>query len=294
MKTIRIKTLFFSLLSSAAISSIIFSSEKIHLEKDSLQKNLRDAIKHGDMTNIRQALALKVNINETDGENDFTPLMFALINQNLEPARLLRKNNAKFFALTVLNLAQHSRTVEPPDKIQLCKQENEKLRQEQIRQVKDLFYVAASGEQEMLKLLLSKEGAGIDQEDYYNRTALVHATTRGHTQAVRSLIKNCANIDHQCYPMGPTPLTIAAFNGHPTIVALLLANSADPDETIKYGRTALMFAAGHGHPITVEILLANNAVTGKHDDNGYTASRFATENGHPEIVTLLTDEENWH
>ncbi len=265
MKTMRTKTLFLSLLCSTAIPSIIFTSEKVNLEEDSLQKNLRDAIKYHDITNVRQAINAKVNIDETD-ENDVTPLMFARSNQNLEAVSLLRENNAKAFGL------------------------NEKLIGQPTNNVKELVRVADSGNQTMLKLLLSKKGMDINQQNYYGHTALICATMERLTEAVKFLVNNCADVDQKTYEGDHTPLTIAALNGCPMIATSLLANSANPDKTVMCGRTALMFAAGHGHPITVEILLANKADAEQYDDNDYTALRFATKNGHQNIAKLLTDE----
>ncbi len=233
MKTIRIKTLFFSLLCSAAISSIIFSSEKNLLEK-----------------------------------------------------------NAKLSALTVLNPAQYSTTVRPSRKTQFDKQENKKLIEQQTSNVKDLVYVADKENQTMLELLLSQEGMNINQRDHNGSTALIRSTSQGLTKAIMLLIRNKANVDHQCYENGPTPLTIAAFYGYSGITALLLAGRANIGKTIMYGRTALMFATGHGHLEIVKQFLTRKADAGKCDDNGYTALKFAQENSHPEIVKLLTDDEN--
>jgi len=291
MKTIRVKTLFFSLLCSTAISFIIFSSEEeapAYLTNYP-HTNSRKLIEYDDVTRMKQAITSpEVNIDDKDNENGDTPLMYALKHNNWKKAKLLIESRANVHeqnnsGVTALDLIQSLTTVGLLLKIQFYidnPQKNIKLIQKQTSDVKDSTYIANNENQKM--------------RYPYSDTELIHATKLGLSETVKLLIKNCANVDQQAYEDGPTPLAIAASNGHLKITKLLLAGEASLDKAIQNNRTPLMFAAGHGHSEIVKLLLENNADPHKCDDDGYTASRFAAKSGNSTIVELLTCEESEH
>ncbi|HEB41429.1 MAG TPA: ankyrin repeat domain-containing protein, partial [Candidatus Dependentiae bacterium] len=82
---------------------------------------------------------------------------------------------------------------------------------------------------------------------YFNgHTPLTFAARYDQPQAIKLLLKNGANIDHQ-EKNGLTALTIAASNGHLKVVELLLENKANIDHQEKHGCTALILAAYGDH-----------------------------------------------
>ena len=142
----------------------------------------------------------------------------------------------------------------------------------------ELFDAIGDHNQQAIKSLLGEEKINVNWQHHLYGTPLIHATNRGNNKAIILLIIKQANIDHQCYPKGPTPLTIAASDNRPEIVQLLLAGKAEPGKTIMYGRTALILAADRGNLTIVKQLLESKADAEQHDDNGNKALAFAQKN----------------
>ena len=102
-------------------------------------------------------------------------------------------------------------------------------------------------------------------------SALLHAaTSRGHLEMVKKLLKSGATVDLPTN-LGYTALMSAAYNGYLSIVLVLLQHSADPDLQDIDGNTALMGAAGGGHEACVQALLRAKANTELLDNDGHTA-----------------------
>ena len=83
---------------------------------------------------------------------------------------------------------------------------------------------------------------------------------------------------------GVTPLMKAAHSGDTAALATLVKETANIDETSRYGWTALMFAAWRGHSDAVDILLEAGA-----DPNVISVSipsSFETVMGHPPTTAL--------
>jgi ankyrin repeat protein len=81
------------------------------------------------------------------------------------------------------------------------------------------------------------------------------AAQNGHDTVVARLLAAEAAIDH-ANSEGATPLTLAAQNGHDAVVACLLAAGAIVDGAGSAGQNALNVAAQHGHSAIVARLLA--------------------------------------
>ena len=88
-------------------------------------------------------------------------------------------------------------------------------------------------------------------------------------------------------PQGPTPLLIAARNGHTDICGLLLAHGSNVNETEPLGnQTALHCAATKGHNASLEALLSWEAEVNPQDHAGYTPLHAACQEGH--LLCVLT------
>lgn len=70
---------------------------------------------------------------------------------------------------------------------------------------------------------------------------------------------------------GDSLLMIAAYNGHPEVVKLLLEYGADPEMANDRGQTPLAAAAFKGDIEVIGILLDNGADIDKQDASGHTA-----------------------
>jgi hypothetical protein len=131
-------------------------------------------------------------------------------------------------------------------------------------------------------------GVDVNALDEQQRTALLLASFNGHASVVKLLLEQDALLGHRD-AMGCTALMFAATGANAETVELLLdagaeINAVDTGE----GFTALMHAAAEGQVKVVQILLKYNADPAIRDLDGDTARDFATQNGHSEVVKLLT------
>jgi ankyrin repeat protein len=83
---------------------------------------------------------------------------------------------------------------------------------------------------------------------------------------------------------GETALMIASSRGHTETVRLLLGYEADVDATDERGETALMGAAANGRTETVSLLLEYGADMTVKDKDGWTAQDFAKDSATAAIL----------
>ena len=131
-------------------------------------------------------------------------------------------------------------------------------------------------------------GVDVNSIDEQQRSALLLASFNGHTSVVKLLLDQDALLGHRD-AMGRTALMFAATGANAETVELLLdegaeINAVDTGE----GFTALMHAAAEGQVEVVQILLKNKADPAIRDVDGDTARDFATQNGHSEVKELLS------
>jgi ankyrin repeat protein len=105
------------------------------------------------------------------------------------------------------------------------------------------------------------------------------------------LIKHGAKVN-ACTNLGDTALMLASSNGHTEVVRLLIDNGAyvnacseDPCDMT----TALISAAFDGHTDVVRVLIKHKANINARSNNGITALTYATSNGHIDVVHVLTE-----
>jgi ankyrin repeat protein len=151
---------------------------------------------------------------------------------------------------------------------------------------------------------------------------LADAVRRGDTQAVRSLLKNRADVNapqgdgatalHWAAYLGDadttallirarasvdarnnygiTPLALAAETGNAAVIDQLLRGGADPNGAVRAGETPLMLAARSGNVEAVTVLLRAGArVDANETWNGQTALMWAGAAGHGPVVQVLID-----
>jgi hypothetical protein len=122
---------------------------------------------------------------------------------------------------------------------------------------KKMISAAAEGARRRVAQCI-KEGADVDAvED--GQTALTKAALGGHTDVVRTLLQNRANV-HIRTNWNYTALLIATCHGHEDIVKLLLKNKADPDDKANATGSALAAASSRGFSDIVKLLLDYGAV----------------------------------
>ena len=86
-----------------------------------------------------------------------------------------------------------------------------------------------------------------------------------------------------------TPLQVAVWNGHASVVDALLQHEVSVDQANSNGLTPLMAAAWNGHTEIVRALLDHGADINATDSNGYTAITYAEEDRNDTILALLRE-----
>lgn len=150
-----------------------------------------------------------------------------------------------------------------------------------------LYLLVLEGRLEMATLLIEKGGVPLESKDSEGRTALHVACWQGGVELVNLLLKHGANPNAQDSE-GRPPIHSVAWTGHGEVGCRLLeANGVNIDLSCHQGATALSIAAQEGHTSVVAMLLERGANTDHIDKYGRTPVKVAAKHGHFNIVRLL-------
>lgn len=118
---------------------------------------------------------------------------------------------------------------------------------------------------------------------------IAEASAAGRADRVAALLATDRSLANTYTADGFTPLDLAAFFGHRSIVDVLLAHGADVNATSRNatGYTALTGAVASGHAEIVAALLAAGANAAHRYGPGFTPLHEAAAGGKKEIVRLL-------
>ena len=109
----------------------------------------------------------------------------------------------------------------------------------------------------------------------------------GYIRLIQVLIQNGANVNVQ-NKYGKTAIHLANQYGHKDCIETLLRAGADVSIQNIYGRTALHWASIKGHKDCLEVLIKNNVDVNVQDKYDTTALHYASLYGHKDCVELLT------
>lgn len=126
----------------------------------------------------------------------------------------------------------------------------------------------------------------VDLTNSNGRTPLQVAAENGKPDIVKMLISFQANLDHVDND-GSTALLIAATGGHAEVVAALLKAGADTTKLDLSGHSALHLAAWAGDAKVIMELLSKMKVAQSITKSGYTPLHAAAWNGHESAVNAL-------
>lgn len=150
------------------------------------------------------------------------------------------------------------------------------------------FQAAREGDTETLTEYFAA-GRPVNEVNKRGDTLLTVAAYNGQPKAVALILKQeKVQIDAR-NKMGLTALTGAAFKGEVEIAKALVAAKADVNLANDSGQTALMFAALAGKEKMVEYLLTAGADPAAMDKAGNTPSSLAAGQGADKVKKLLED-----
>ena len=165
----------------------------------------------------------------------------------------------------------------------------------------ELIDASAVGNDEIVKVLLTKIGIEVNALDGQGKPALYWASFNGHAETVKMLLDKGANIEAKDI-YGRTALILASIYGHKETVDMLLDKGADVNAKDNGGRTALVWACQNSYNIDPtnpdyndilkkRIDIVQNLLTYGANVNqnvmGMTLLQRAKENNHKKTVTVL-------
>ncbi|WYZ41181.1 hypothetical protein EsH8_V_000076 [Colletotrichum jinshuiense] len=150
-----------------------------------------------------------------------------------------------------------------------------------------LYYACLNGLCRTARRLLDL-GARVNAQGGLHRTALVAASSKGHTEVVQLLLDSEAEVNAQDGYYG-NALTAASLEGHTEVVQLLLDSGAEVNAQDGYYGNALTAASDRGHTEVVQLLLDSGAEVNAQGGDYSNALTAASIGGYKEVVKLLLD-----
>jgi ankyrin repeat protein len=164
----------------------------------------------------------------------------------------------------------------------------------------DLVHAAQEGRITTVERLLAEVSGGSKQRRKYvnqrgggagNPSPLYLAAQNGHFPVVQELLRAKADPSTATKDEGRTPVYIAAENGHADVIALLVEAHADPSVAMTTdGATPVYIAAQKRHLDVLRVLLEANAdPSASRTGDGTTPLCIATQQGDADVVALLLE-----
>ena len=152
-----------------------------------------------------------------------------------------------------------------------------------------LVYICAGGFTDLLRDYILRDHEEELKASSHLGEAINKASAGGHTDLVRILIENGADINAKD-KVGWVPLLIACKGGLTDTARLLIEYGADVEVTTSSEQwTSLMLASRGGYFDTVELLVENKANVSALNENGDSAIDFANQYKHEKCASYLTN-----
>jgi hypothetical protein len=164
------------------------------------------------------------------------------------------------------------------------------------------LYKAITGGDDAAALSIVRGGIGVNGEwddathlfraSRDGRTHLFVASLHNRVAVVSCLLEHGADADKTTLGE-PTPLGIAAYQGHQEVVGLLVeVGNAQLNKQDDDGLTALLAAVNNNQLEIAKYLVARGCSLTVQDNNGHTALDLATDFSQPQLVQFLTSASN--
>ena len=214
---------------------------------------LRTAARTGDIEQVRELIALRVDVNARD-RSGRTALHIAAGRGQTDIVQLLIQSCAH---------------VDPRD----------------TEGCTPLHLAAAGGQKDTVKVLLDNR-ADLEARDREGRSPLQYAATRGHAEVVELLLNKGADINVKD-KAGGSLLYKALLKGDGAVALVLIAKGADVRAKDGQGSTLLHTAAAHAPCGVVEAVIARGADVNARSGFGSTPLHEAARRGRSDVVKLL-------
>jgi cytohesin len=276
-----------------------------------LAASLHEAVKAGNINQVRLLLAKGANVNAKDGigytalclalrnndpemvkilvtkdadvnltmERNYSLLHFAVWSGNLDTVRLLVDHGAKLDAKDQngWTALRHAAARGNRDLVEFCAGKGIDL--------PTLHLAACMGDLARVKTLV-EQGANVDTKDELGWTPLYWATCLHRIEVVKLLIANGASVRVEVND-GGTPLLQAIQGGDRELAVLLLSKGADAKAKTKAGWTTLHYAAAGGPREIAELLIAKGANVNAKTSGGQTPLDFALQRDQRALAEML-------
>ena len=143
-----------------------------------------------------------------------------------------------------------------------------------------LHNAAKDGDIDKVKELIAKD-TDVNEEDSASNTPLILATYFGHTDVVKTLLENGANLTN------PELVWITAQKGHKEIMELLISNGANINAKSSEDKSPLLMAIEWKHIEIAELLIDRGADLKFRNKKGTTLLQFATFYDNKDMVEML-------
>lgn len=150
-----------------------------------------------------------------------------------------------------------------------------------------LIFAAISGNEDLVKLLLSK-GAYVNIRDNYGRTALsrvIKDENENYEEVAKLLISEGADINTKI-------LMLVISKKNINLLRLILEKGIDINTRDDQGDTLLMNAVKEGNKEITKLLISEGADVKAKTENGFTALIYASLHGNLEMIDILVDKSN--
>lgn len=164
--------------------------------------------------------------------------------------------------------------------------ENSEEKMATAKQFNELLKAAEYGNFIGVRKAIDNKLLDFNRKDRRGMTPLHAAAVNGHSEIVKMLIREKANVN-TFDKKKISPLMGCIERGHYDVARVLLENGADPNVKNKDGQTPLHVAAANGHLDTVKILVEKGAALNARDEEWNPPVLRAVSEGHLETVAFL-------